>query len=76
MTEDHYDMGYDDGYGHGYSEGAHDALNTYNVTRLVIIDHRTGGEGIVLEKWNIGVEIMELQDEGRTLKIRMIDGHV
>ncbi len=43
------------------------------VSRLTIIDHRTGGQGVVVERYGIAVDVMPLQDDGRTLKIRMID---
>jgi hypothetical protein len=46
------------------------------VTRFEIIDHTTGGTGrrvIVSPGDDVAIQVMELQDEGRTLKIRLVD---
>lgn len=42
------------------------------VTRLTVVDHSKDGEGTVLEKWNIKVEL-DYQDDGRTLKVFISD---
>lgn len=43
-------------------------------TRLTVIDHTTNGQGVIVERRNVGVEVLPLQDDGRTLKIRLVDG--
>jgi len=41
-------------------------------TRFVLVDHTKGGEGRIFDKRNISVKI-DLQDEGRTLKVFLSD---
>lgn len=38
------------------------------INRLVVIDHRKDGRGVVVEAWRVKVT-ETVQDEGRTLKI-------
>lgn len=44
------------------------------VTRVEIIDHRTGGQGLVYVTWDSGMAVdAALQDDGRTLKIFLMN---
>lgn len=47
-------------------------MNTYKVTRFEVIDHTKAGEGRILVKRGIKVELV-LQDDDRTLKVFLTD---
>lgn len=47
-------------------------MDMSKITRLVVIDHRTKGNGVVLEQRDISVSHM-VQDNDRTLKIFITD---
>jgi len=48
-------------------------MNLFNVTRLEIIDHRTGGQGRILVCKHPEKMTFSLQDSGLTLKIFLDD---
>lgn len=48
-------------------------MDKTKITRLVVIDHTNEGEGVLVERWDIGVGWFETQDDGRTLKIELVD---
>jgi hypothetical protein len=47
-------------------------MTTNNVTRFEVIDHTTDGEGRVLVRHGVAVELV-LQDDGKTLKAFLRD---
>jgi hypothetical protein len=49
-----------------------DKTELERVSQLTVVDHTTGGEGRVFERWNIAVRL-DVQDDGRTLKVFVID---
>lgn len=45
-----------------------------NVNRVEVIDHTTDGEGRVFVKWEEALDVtLDLQDEGKTLKVFIRD---
>ncbi len=47
---------------------------TSAVTRFEVIDHTAGGEGRILTKRGVRVDLL-FQDDGRTLKALLTDNH-
>ncbi len=47
-------------------------MDTSKITRMTVVDWRSGGDGRVIEEWDISVEL-SVQDDGKTLKVFMKD---
>lgn len=54
------------------AEGTDTPKAPTRVTRFEVIDHGTGGEGRVLVKYGVSIEL-SYQDDGRTLKVFVRD---
>lgn len=52
--------------------GKPSTVSPESVTRFEVVDHCSGGEGRVLVKYNVAVEL-RFQDHGRTLKVFLSD---